>query len=81
MEGEKGSIISDWACQPVVESRDQFPGPDIWLLARRSISKPDELAYYLCSAPPEASLETLIWVASSRYTVEQCIKEAKGETG
>jgi SRSO17 transposase len=50
-------------------------------LSRRSISKPDELAYYLCFAPPETPLETLIWVASSRYTVEQCIKEAKGETG
>ena len=81
MEGEKGSIIYDWACQPVVESRDQLPGPDIWLLARRSISKPDERAYYLCYAPPATPLRVLIWVASSRYTVEQCIKEAKGETG
>ena len=81
MEGEKGSIIYDWACQPVVESRDQLPGPDIWRLSRRSISKPDERAYYLCYAPPATPLPVLIWVASSRYTVEQCIKEAKGETG
>lgn len=44
MEGEKGPITYDWACQPVVESRDQLPGPDVWLLARRSISKRDELA-------------------------------------
>ncbi|MBO0794086.1 MAG: hypothetical protein J2P36_24485 [Ktedonobacteraceae bacterium] len=70
MEGEKGPISSDWACQPVVESRDQLPGPDVWLLARRSTSKPDELAYALCSAPSQTPLETLIWVASSRYTVE-----------
>jgi SRSO17 transposase len=81
MEGEKGPISYDWACGPIVESRDQLPGPDVWLLTRRSINKPDELAYYLCYAPPETSLSTLIWVASSRYTVEQCIKEAKGETG
>lgn len=60
MEGEKGPISSDWACGPVVESRDQLPGPDVWLLTRRSISKPDELAYYLCSAPSEMSLSTLI---------------------
>ena len=81
MEGEKGPISYDWAYGPIVESRDQLPGPDVWLLTRRSISKPDELAYYLCYAPSETSLSTLIWVASSRYTVEQCIKEAKGETG
>lgn len=81
MEGEKGPITYDWACQPVVESRDQLPGPDVWLLSRRSISKRDELAYYLCYAPPATPLRVLIWVASSRYTVEQCIKEAKGETG
>jgi SRSO17 transposase len=81
MEGEKGPITYDWACWLVVESRDQLPGPDVWLLARRSISKPDELAYYLCFAPPETPLETLIRVAESRYRVEQCIKEAKGETG
>jgi hypothetical protein len=50
MEGGKGPIAYDWAFCPVVESRDQLPGPDVWLLARRSLSKPNELAYYLCYA-------------------------------
>jgi DDE superfamily endonuclease len=81
VEGEKGPIEYDWARKPVVESRDQLPGPDVWLLARRSISDPKHLAYYLAYAPARTSFETLIWVASSRYTVEQCIEEAKGETG
>jgi len=45
MEGERGPIMYHWACRPVVESRDQLPGPDVWLLARRSISDPSELAY------------------------------------
>src|SRR5207237_8363717 len=64
-----------------VGSRDHLPGPDVWLLARRSLSAPDKLAYYLAYTPPKTSLETLVRVASSRYTVEQCIEEAKGETG
>jgi len=81
VEGEKGMITSDWARVRVVESRDQLPGPDVWLLSRRSLSTPDKLAYYLAYAPPKTSLETLVRVASSRYTVEQCIEEAKGETG
>src|SRR5437764_577313 len=81
VEGEKGMITYSWARVRVVESRDQLPGPDVWLLARRSLSTPDELAYYLAYAPPKTSLETLVRVASTRYTVEECIEEAKGETG
>ncbi len=80
-EGEKGLITSDWACQRVVESRDKLPGPDAWLLARRSLSDPTEIAHYLSKAPADTPLEKLAQVASTRYTVEQCIEEAKGETG
>ena len=81
VEGEKGMITYHWARVRVVESRDQLPGPDVWLLARRSPSAPDKLSYYLAYAPPKTSLQTLVRVASARYTVEQCIEEAKGETG
>src|SRR6266480_7779507 len=81
VEREKGLITYHWARVRVVESRDQLPGPDAWLLARRSQAAPDKLAYYLAYTPPKTSLETLVRVASTRYTVEQCIEEAKGETG
>src|SRR6266567_5912329 len=81
VEGEKGSIEYHWARKRVVESRDQLPGPDVWLLARRSLSDRKQMAYYLAYAPARTSLETLVRVASRRYTVEQCIEEAKGETG
>jgi SRSO17 transposase len=81
VEGEKGRITSHWARVRVVESRDQLPGPDVWLLARRSPSAPEKLAYDLAYAPPQTGLATLVQVASRRYTVEQCIEEAKGETG
>jgi SRSO17 transposase len=80
-EGEKGSITYDWACQRVVESRDKLPGPDAWLIARRSLSDPTEIAYYLSNAPADTPLLKLAQVASTRYTVEQCIEEAKSETG
>ena len=80
-EGEKGPRIYDWGRERVVESRDQLPGPDVWLLARRSVSDPREIAYYLAWAPPETALDALALVAATRYTVEQCIEEAKGEAG
>ena len=80
-EGEKGLITYDWAYQRVVESRDQLPGPEVWLIARRSLSDPTDMAYYLSNAPVDTPLLKLAQVASTRYTVEQCIEEAKGETG
>lgn len=80
-EGEKGLITYDWACQRVVESGNGLPGRDAWLLARRSVSDPTDIAYYLSNAPVGTPLLKLAQVASTRYTVEQCIEEAKGETG
>lgn len=80
-EGEKGPRVYDWGRERVIESRDHLPGPEVWLLARRSVSDPTEIAHYLAWAPPEATLPDLARVAATRYTVEQCIEEAKGETG
>ncbi|MEZ4707867.1 MAG: IS701 family transposase [Caldilineaceae bacterium] len=80
-EGEKGPRLYDWACQRLVESQDHLPGRDAWLLVRRSPAEPDETAFYLSNAPAETDLLTLAQVASTRYTVEQSIEEAKGETG
>jgi SRSO17 transposase len=79
--GTKGPRLYDWVRLRVIESYDDLPGPEVWLLARRSISKPDEIAYYLAFAPGTISLQTLALIAGTRYTVEQCIEEAKGEVG
>jgi SRSO17 transposase len=81
LEGEKGPRIYDWGYQRVIESRDGLPGPEAWLLARRSVSDRTEIAYYLSNAPTDMPLARVAQVAATRYTVEQCIEEAKGETG
>lgn len=80
-EGEKGLVTYDWACQRIVESSNGSPGRDAWLIARRSRNDAQEIAYYLSNAPVETPLLQMAQVASQRYTVEQCIEEAKGETG
>jgi SRSO17 transposase len=81
LEGEKGPRIYDWAYQRVIESREGLPGPEAWLLARRSVRDRTEIAYYLSNAPADMPLTRIAQVAATRYTVEQCIEEAKGETG
>jgi hypothetical protein len=80
-EGEKGPITYDWTRVRVVESREGLPGPDGWLLARRSITDPTDVAYYLSNAPQSTSLQTLAEVASARWSIETTIEEGKGETG
>ena len=50
-------------------------------MARRSLNDPTDIAYYLSNAPADTPLLKLAQVASTRYTVEQCIEEAKSETG
>lgn len=79
--GEKGPIEYDWACARVIDSRRRLPTDEVWLLARRSISKPSEVAYYLSNADADTPLAVLAHVASSRYTIEQCFEEAKDDVG
>jgi SRSO17 transposase len=80
-EGEKGPRTYDWAAVPIVESRKGLPGADGFLLARRSILDPSDLAYYLSNAPQETPLPILAEIASARWSIETTIEEGKGETG
>jgi SRSO17 transposase len=90
-QGEKGPRSYDWAAVRIVEKRGAVPGPEGWLpvcvrtrtgrLARRSISDPTELAYYLSNAPADTPLPMLAEVAGARWSIETTIEEGKGETG
>jgi SRSO17 transposase len=79
--GSKGPRLYDWAAVRVAVGDHGWPGPERWLLVRRSISDPTERAYYLSNAPPDTPLGTLARVAGARWPIEQCCEEAKGETG
>ena len=80
-QGEKGPRTYDWAAVRIPEKRGPVSGPDGWLLVRRSISDPTELAYYLSNAPEDTPLPTLAEVAGARWSIETTLEEAKGEAG
>jgi SRSO17 transposase len=80
-EGSKGPRTYDWAYQRVIESRDGLPAEEVWLVARRSLTDPTDLAYFLSNAPLDTGLERLAHVAAARATIEQCLETGKGETG
>ena len=52
-----------------------------WLLARRSLTSPDEISYYACSGPRRSSTADLAWTAGSRWHTGECFQQAKNETG
>jgi len=51
------------------------------LLLRRSLSTPDELAYYLVYAPAGTTVPEIVRVAGTRWSIEECFKLAKGQVG
>src|SRR5262249_49786108 len=76
--GTKGERIYDWALLPLGEVDEERQR---WLLFRRSISDPTDLAYYVVSAPKESSLEVMVKVAGARWAIEESFESAKGEVG
>ena len=78
-DGAKGPRVYDWARVEIRPLKE--PGKGYWLLVRRSIAKPGELAYYVCFGPESTTLEELVRVAGTRWTIEECFEEAKGEEG
>jgi SRSO17 transposase len=77
--GAHGPREYDWARVPI--RMGWRPGRGHWLLARRSVSDPSEIAYYVCYGPRRSGLHDLAWIAGSRWRIEECFQQAKNEAG
>jgi SRSO17 transposase len=77
--GAKGPRVYDWAWLPLY----RMPEPEWghWLLVRRSIAKPEELAYYVVFGRSDTALSEAVHVAGTRWAVEETIETSKGEVG
>ncbi|MGW3588294.1 IS701 family transposase [Streptomyces fungicidicus] len=83
-DGAKGPRVYDWAAVQLPEIEDfdgERPTHHRWALARRSISRPDQVAYYLAYAPVGAGVDQLVRVAGRRWAIEECFQAAKNECG
>jgi SRSO17 transposase len=77
--GAKGDRRYAWARTRINGANDGQA--EHWLLARRSLADPTELAYYICHTPPRVSLAELVRVAGARWAIEETFQTAKGEAG
>jgi len=80
-DGAKGPRLYDWALATLPIAREPSVGFARWLLIRRSITDPAELAYYLCFGPAGTTIGQLARVAGARWAIEECFASAKNETG
>jgi SRSO17 transposase len=80
-DGAKGPRLHDWALAALPAAGEPGEEPERWLLIRRSITDPADLAYYLCSGPAGTTIAELVRVAGSRWAIEECFQTAKNETG
>ena len=57
--------------------------PRHWLLIRRSLASPADLAFYYCHVPQgrPATLTALVTVTGKRWPAEECHQQGKGQTG
>ena len=76
--GSKGERVYQWTR---IKLRDVAGTRRRWLVARRSLKQPDELALYAASAEVETPLEKLAQTAGTRWSIEECFATAKGELG
>ena len=79
-EGSKGPLVADFAVLRVVGGREGLPGPDVWLVMRRSVST-GELKTYLSNAPSHLPLDTLVWASGMRWPIEACFEDGKQYVG
>src|SRR3954468_4872356 len=78
-DGAQGERLYDWAYVPLRPAL-----ADGWvhaLVVRRSISDPDELAYYLAYAPTDTSLTAIVQAIGARWTIEEVFELAKQRVG
>lgn len=52
-----------------------------WLLARRSLAKPEEIAYFICYTPKRVAVAEMARIAGVRWSIEETFQTAKGEAG
>jgi SRSO17 transposase len=78
-DGAKGPRLYHWARVAIRPLEDPVMG--YWLLVRRSLTDPTDLAYYLCYGPPSTPLRELVRVAGTRWAIEESFQSAKGQVG
>lgn len=81
-DGEKGPVV--WECKHVLfypKDENGLPGAAQHLIIARNVLDPSELKFFIGNAPANTNVGTLLKVAFSRWRIERCFEDQKGEIG
>ncbi len=79
--GEKDPMVREVKVIEFRMQRDGLPTRPHWLIAARNPLEPDDVKFFVSNAPGGTPLEWLVYVAYSRWPIEQCFKAEKDELG
>jgi SRSO17 transposase len=79
--GAKGPRLDDWSCLRLPLVPPLQDGYERWVLVRRRRGAPEELQGDVAFAPTGTTLQELVQVAGSRWTIEVACETAKGAVG
>jgi len=81
-DGEKGPIVWEVKHAPIwIKDENGLPIGPWHLIVCRNMLNPKEIKYFISNAPPATPLATLLQVAFTRWRVERCFQDDKGEVG
>jgi SRSO17 transposase len=81
-DGEKGPMVWEVKQMLIYPKGEQgLPDRPYHLIVARNVLEPDVIKYFVSNAPPETSIQTMLIVAFSRWRVERCFQDEKGELG
>jgi len=81
-DGEKGPLV--WEVKHLlIYPKDEagLPARPYHLLVARNVLNPTEVKYFVSNAPPRTSVQKMLLVAFSRWRIERCFEDEKGEIG
>jgi SRSO17 transposase len=81
-DGEKGPMVWEVKNVRIVPKDEEgLPARPYWLIVARNVLQPDMLKYFVSNAPLGTKVATMLLVAFSRWRVERCFEDEKGELG
>jgi len=81
-EGEKGAIVWDVKHTMItMKNQDGLPGQRLHLIVAQSVLDRNETKFFVSNAPIDTSVQMLLLVAFSRWRIERCFEDQKGEVG
>jgi SRSO17 transposase len=81
-DGDKGPMV--WEVKHArfsAKDENGLPGEQLHLIVARNVLNPEEVKFFVSNAAPQTPVGSMLLAAFSRWRVERCFEDHKGEVG